>query len=694
MKYATLLKAAFLASQCHGDELIEAQFNIRIQDTVIPREMANALVYRTQDIVKYTGELDNRYEQFFIQRNNITEEYVCSIPPKDSSLTEKGEEKGNEPDDRKDRELLAAATMEIHNTFRKKDCVWAYDLRGFYWTYGYCHGDKIIQYHEIAPPQDRPKMHKAGSPNMVYVLGRFSGTSNSDVLFRNQASPQQLEKYFQESERMFRLVEEKMSPFSHQSQKVIMQTITDGSICDMTWQPRSTEVVYRCDASGGKYLRILDVEEIKTCHYRMLIHVPKLCEFPEFVPNKFVQDLVEVSCQRVSDEKGVSVGKFTTFQSLSEDDLLRKDSQFPVRAENRINVAQHEMIALSRGFYLARYTGSYATSSQYFNNRNVILFNGFHLSLVDLNLQVGRTIFDSIGKNFLAPHFNKGDQVMLSWLHSFIMWFEVYNFKGELLGIARLQHDGSTGKKLLGAQIFDPITLLDMDGDELITQLFRRPEYEAPHNMWNFEMFSSSGKSPKVHKKKQNKEKIDEWLVKKTHTVMVYNDGILADGKPNMAVYDENTEEQLNGSYNKDGHYVFELEPNPGQTETFTAPVVPQVDFFGYPVTYYEHKTLHSTDDTDQVTVTVTQTVQTDSATDVKSKPKRQQEIQKSLSDYQHLEDKVAEKLEEDTAAGSVLDTLNSELVERIRQQIHEQLNNDENTEHSEELLPNNHDEL
>lgn len=586
MKFSTISAATLLAAQCSAAHVVDIPLNLQIQDTEIPQEMAQRLLSKLPQLSP-----DKRYEQLFVGRNGRSQEYVCAIPPANSTLAEIVEKHSH--DREKDSNILAKAIDIVHASFPSSQCVYSYDLRGFYWTYGYCHADKIIQYHETAAFNERPQKHVPGSPNMVYVLGRFSKSSANEVTFKNQASPVEKLKYIRDSARTFRLVDEKVSPFSHLSQKVLLQMASDGSICDMTWQPRSTEVVYKCDANGGNLAHIIDVAEIKTCHYRLFVHVPNLCQYEPFAPNKDAEELVDVTCQRVSENPDFSLKGLSTFEDYSHHQILRQHSPFPVPSDNRINVAMHSMVALSRGFYLAKYNGNYRTTSDFYNHRNVILFNGFHASLDDLNLQLGRTIYNNIGKNLLAPHFNGKEQVMLSWKHSFIMWFEVYNFKGEFLGISRLLHDGSNEKKVLGAQIFDPITLLDIDGDDSMPNSFNRPEFEAPYNMWNYEMFLASGQSPVFSKKSTDARKgMGDDMVELTKTVVIYNDGIMADGSPNVAVFEDESEVQLPGQYNKKGEYVFTYEPNPGQAETFTAVLVPGVEFYGYPITYLEPRSL------------------------------------------------------------------------------------------------------
>lgn len=674
MKLSTVLTITLLVAQCGAANVVDIPLNLRIQDTEIPLEMAQSLITSTLPQLSP----DKRYQRLFIGRNGVSEEYLCAIPPANSTLPEIAEVPTIEHEE--DSTILAKAIDLVHASFLSNQCVYSYDLRGFYWTYGYCHGDKIIQYHEVAPFKDRPHKHEAGAPNMVYVLGRFSKASTKEVSFNNQVSPIEMQTYVRDSARTFRLVDEKVSPFSHLSQKVLLQMATDGSICDMTWQPRSTEVVYKCDANGGKLAHILDVEEIKTCHYRLFVHVPNLCHYQPFVPDKAAEDLVDVTCQRVAKQPGYALDGLTTFEDYADHQVLRQNSPFPVPSDNRIDIAMHTIVALSRGFYIAKYNGDYHTTSDFYNHRNVILFNGFHTSLADLNFQMGRTVFNSIGKNLLAPLFMGNEQVMLSWKHSFIMWFEVYNFKGELLGISRLLRDGFKEKKLLSAQMFDPVTLLDVDGDDSMVKSFSRPNFEAPYNMWNFEMFLDNTQSPVIIKKPTTDEKkIGKDMVELTQTVVVYNDGVMADGSPNVAVYEEISGDKLAGQYNKKGEYVFTYEPNPGQTETFTALLVPGVDFYGYPITYLEPRNLAEHKSLEE-TVTVTQTAEREAATGGiaggEQKSEKEENGENGKNDETDTIEGVekGEEIADDQAEDKPHHNLNSEEITREKEELLEKI--------------------
>ncbi|OBA21299.1 hypothetical protein METBIDRAFT_41098, partial [Metschnikowia bicuspidata var. bicuspidata NRRL YB-4993] len=388
--------------------------------------------------------------------------------------------------------ILGNAMALIHAALPSGVCLWAYDLRGTYWTYALCSGDKIIQYHEGAPPHERGLRHVPLHPSTVFVLGRFSDASTAEVRFHNQAPAAEFRAYEKAAGRAAVLVDEKAAPYSHQRvQKAVLQTVTGGSVCDMTLQPRTAEVVYRCAENGGPDAAILDVFEIKTCHYKMLVHVPGLCEYAPFSPHKNTLDAaLDVPCQRVRDPREAQVQRYATFDEYRYNIELREHVPFPVRADNRLDIADHFLAPVGRGFYFAHSRRELGTPSSYFNERNVVLFSGWCLSLTDLNAQFAKVIFRAVGSSLLAPSPPELDAKTLEWLHSFVLWYEIYDYKGDLLAVTRLEHDASEDTATLKAQLLDPVTLLDVEGDMPRMSSFERPDFEAPYDAWNFELFS------------------------------------------------------------------------------------------------------------------------------------------------------------------------------------------------------------
>lgn len=550
----------------------QTPYSVRILDSYVDAELAAKLARAPRN------DSEKVYERHTIGNND----YLCELNPPVVSPPVPDEP---QPEQEPRAAVLAKAYKIIQQSLPHGLCVWADDLRGMYWTYAFCNADKIIQYHEGAHPKERATKRVATQPNTVFVLGRFSDASANLFAFTNQASKAQHALYARDAEHAVTLVDEKPSPASaYLAQKVVLQIVTDGSMCDMTLQPRTVEVVYRCDPHAGPLPQIIDVHEIKTCHYKLFLHIPGLCEYDPFVPNKNFQDsTVNVLCQKIAEDGSLDQPFQRLFEESIESVKLRDHDLFPVRADNHIDIAGHHLVALNRGFYMGRSKTELKSLSTYFNNRNVVVFTGLHSSLEDLNAQFARTFFNSVGQ-LVAPFQIDGQITTVQWLHSFIVWFEIYDYSGKFLAISRLEHDASSRQRVLRAQIIDPVSLLDTEGDKPSFPKFDKPDFQAPMNMWNYEYFSEHGepipqikKHPLIH---------DAPLTGvEAIPVMAYNQGVDDDGRVRIKLVNQKTMQELPGHYNEDDLFVFEIETSMGAKHVIAVkPIDSTQDFAGFTV--------------------------------------------------------------------------------------------------------------
>lgn len=476
-----VLLILFLSLSLAASQQAKNLYNIKLFESFIPHQVADELVA--------SKSLNTTFKSFFLSRQNSTNHYVCALPaPADSVDQQETQEQAPVPD----LEILSQALSIINNSFKKDQCLFAYELGGLYWTYAYCYGDKIIQYREGVPPAERHKHHIARLPDTVYVLGRLSDATNyKDIRIANQARKSHWAQYESGKTTFSSLSDDKDSPFSHHSaQKVVLQFVDRGSKCELKMLSRTVEVIYKCDPEllGTTTPLIIDVPEITTCQYKMFIHVPGLCNLEPFAPQKNLEEyLTPLDCQLVdeasSDESNGS------FEDWLTNVRLRDDERFPVRADNRIFVDDHYLMPLANGFYFALSKTGYKSASPYYNMRNVVVYNGVEEGSKTLADHFGRTIFDSIGTKIYAPHFEEEWQQPLGWNDSFTLWFELYNFAGEFLNLYKLVRDGSIPEKRLTIQVIDPVTLLDIEGDAPVDLAFDQVSYEAPLDMWNFQSF-------------------------------------------------------------------------------------------------------------------------------------------------------------------------------------------------------------
>jgi hypothetical protein len=55
----------------------------------------------------------------------------------------------------------------------------------------------------------------------------------------------------------------------------VIDSFSDGTACDLSDQPRSTNLVYECGEVPSE--QVYSVEEVSTCKYKIVLKTPKLC---------------------------------------------------------------------------------------------------------------------------------------------------------------------------------------------------------------------------------------------------------------------------------------------------------------------------------------------------------------------------------------------------------------------------------
>lgn len=83
------------------------------------------------------------------------------------------------------------------------------------------------------------------------------------------------------------------------AQRYHAHVYTNGTICDLTNQPRETEVRFVCSESGRALIN--SIKEAPTCKYTLVFHAPMLCKHPAFQEER--QPWVVIDCNALPAEE-------------------------------------------------------------------------------------------------------------------------------------------------------------------------------------------------------------------------------------------------------------------------------------------------------------------------------------------------------------------------------------------------------
>ncbi|CAI5756210.1 unnamed protein product [Candida verbasci] len=460
-----------LILQCIDGNIISKPKNrIVFEENGIPIKIAQSFL-----------ELESENGQFQILSTNQNQTYLCHLP-QNKEITVKL------PEFTMPIEELKSKALEIlFSSFSNQNCTFNYNILANYWTIGYCFGDKIIQFHEELEDYMSGN-HKPSIPKHIYTLGRFPGSEkfNKKVKIRNQAGKNKVSlnpvdfSLFEGDYSIFENLEPDSD--SQNTQKFLKHTLLDGELCDLTNRPRSIDIVYKCDLTID-YLSILEIQEIKTCHYQMIINVPKLCTIEEFKKNIIHDNIVDIKCKSIdfkNDEEKEGPVSFDDFFKFPNELPIVENRLFPNKNNYKIDLNDYYMYPMGSGYYLGTRNESLKTSNPYWNNRMIFIY------AFDKVEDTFPSLFASLmDRRIPSPvYINTNMATSLSWTDSFIAWYEIYNIFGDFIALFRIERDGNSKTHQLEIQKVDPMTLKDSDGDSVIIDKFI-----APNNQWNFETF-------------------------------------------------------------------------------------------------------------------------------------------------------------------------------------------------------------
>ena len=410
-----------------------------------------------------------RFEILGIDDEISSERFLCFLPgiqtvgrhtkKKISSSEEKNQREITR------RRIFASALKILSRTFSRGLCIHTYGLEDSYWTYMYCFGDKIIQFHENIQVFLATHEHIPENPDFVYVLGRFPGNSKKEVLVENQSDWKSNKLNASD----FTLIDEPNIHIPNHRGMSIQHTLYDGETCDITGVPREITVTYICD-KNYQGVRLLSLRELKTCVYHMVIAVPGLCFMDEFLNTKNKDEVMDIVCNYIEPKN-------------ADDPLLLSVEGFLNLPEKkgtplRICYQDYKFVPCGGGFFLAY---PRLKKNVFSTEEEKIIYTGT-LSIHELAPKLAEILEYSIGTKIYSPVVgDDGYQQFLSEEDIFIMWHEIYDITGRFVGLSRIER--TQDKQDLDVQIIDPFTYMN-----------QRDEYVEPYinvdgSMWKFEKF-------------------------------------------------------------------------------------------------------------------------------------------------------------------------------------------------------------
>ncbi|KAK6198540.1 uncharacterized protein RJT21DRAFT_122116 [Scheffersomyces amazonensis] len=540
------------------------KYKVKYHYAEIPWNIADELVGLNNNLTS-----QGQFEIINIRSSTVNDKYICYIPSISSSLEEEliSLPPNNISEITLNRQnLKKQAVKEISKSLSTQGCNIAFGVNGGYWTFGYCYGDKVIQFHSDIKYFVSTGNHRAEEPDFVYLLGKFPGspsiTNKTD--FQNNVSNLDFKLNPQDF-----LLNDEINKFNDPinqldsdtpKQTFIQHTLFDGTKCEETGNSRQIDIIYKCDPNKGM-VEIADVHEINICKYQMVINIPRLCSIEEFRVNTIETKTVDIDCKLVNRFGSVSIGKPIEFQNFFDyPDKLAKNQYFPVHKDNRINTNDYIFKPLGSNLFFGFRKEKLHTESPYWNNRNILLFNGKYNTTNQLLQNIGKTYVRALDYKIPSPIvLDENKYSTLSLKDTFTVWYELYDVFGKLIGLIRIKRDRNHEDGRIVLHIINPELMTDQYGQKVIIEKF-----DAPNNQWNFENFYRPRKDVIEREKqmetfKPTEEQIQEQVAEALESLI--NSGQLGEGFEAVIVGTEADEE------NGEMHAVIEFQPNDEGTQ-------------------------------------------------------------------------------------------------------------------------------
>ncbi|GAA5967512.1 hypothetical protein JCM8115_004071 [Rhodotorula mucilaginosa] len=333
-----------LALSAHSPRDLEAfpAYNVVLSDRAVLNETALDLLAKGA-----TAEEPAKVPRRHLMRTPSGQAFLCTVPV----VTE--ERKTVDAQAEKDA-LVQAAERDrgLANGLAllepmRNGCLY---LRQGWFTYSFCYGSEIRQFHEvrvagaIGPSEDpESEAYSLGlMPEATSVVKAPKYGSGSAAVLRQERIPARLGGGGEANQGLG----------WDEGGRYLSQTWSSGTVCDKTGLPREVEVQFHCNTQSID--RIAWIRETSICRYVMLIHTPRLCAERLFLEGRTdtVAPAAPIECQPVvrqlpkeiaGEEEGAtsSVQKAATTE---EDGVVRTEPDTPEEPAPLVAPGEEEMV--------------------------------------------------------------------------------------------------------------------------------------------------------------------------------------------------------------------------------------------------------------------------------------------------------------------------------------------------------------
>ncbi|GAB7352708.1 hypothetical protein MBLNU459_g3064t1 [Dothideomycetes sp. NU459] len=255
---------------------VEGDHNDILNEVAIPISGSGDLPDRSNK-----NKPDYEYEVLRLENH----QYLCKLPhvesptglnETDKTLSKQDEEKELARANERGWELLQGM---------QGNCIYFWSG---WWSYRYCFGQGVKQFHQLPPSQGVPAYPPIEDPSVEgYMLGKVE-----DAAKKAETGLQKGEtgKENGDSTKALGTLE------IRGENRYLVQRLGGGTKCDLTGKSRRIEVQFHCNPASSD--RISLIKEISICAYLMVIQTPRLCNDIAFMPPQ-KDSPNEISCSPI-----------------------------------------------------------------------------------------------------------------------------------------------------------------------------------------------------------------------------------------------------------------------------------------------------------------------------------------------------------------------------------------------------------